>query len=151
MSTAHNNAKRSVTKTSPAVQLVPRSDDFATEAKVVELNARIEELERQNSELTKFKELVREIDRITQTEMKLIAALASVAQKSLESPDAIFYVDHLAVLLKRIWANAEGHENAINSMAEDVNCDFSDEEWSRESLARYKARDKAVASLASPR
>lgn len=89
-------------------------------------NARVQELE----------EVVNTMDRLSCGGFSEIAAIASLALRSLETPDGWRVIDDIVTVLETIRREAKRVENLINVEAEQVGCNYKDEGEQRRWTAR---------------
>ena len=86
-----------------------------------------------------LREVVTEMDSAAQGAFSEISAIAKLALAYLETPGAYSDFEGLARVLTAIWGKATDAENHINSMAEEVACNYKDQAMYRRMHALRQA------------
>lgn len=92
------------------------------------------------SEVQKLRNAIELMDSLSQSGFSEIAAIAKLALKSLETPDGYRHLDNIVHALKAIWGKADDIQNCINGEAEEVGCNYIDEDERRRMAAHHTAR-----------
>lgn len=96
-------------------------------------------------EVQKLRNTVEFIDCLSQGGFSEIASIAKLALSSLETPDGYRHLDNIANALKAIWGKADDTQNCIGREAEQVGCDYTDDDQLRRWAAFRQAREAGVA------
>lgn len=88
----------------------------------------------------KLRDVVKEMDCLSQSGLSKIAAVAKLALVRLETPAGHQHIDDIASILELIWGTADDVQNCINHAAETVGCNYVDERQSR----RWEAGRQAL-------
>lgn len=91
-------------------------------------------------EVQKLRNAVEYMDCLSQGGFSEIASIAKLALFSLETPDGYQHLDNIANALKAIWSKADDIQNCINSEAEQVGCNYADDNQRRRRDARHAHR-----------
>lgn len=95
-------------------------------------------------EVQKLRNAVEFMDCLSQGGFSEIASIAKLALSSLETPDGYRHLDNIANALKAIWGKADNIQNCINSEAEQVGCNYTDDDQRRRWDALRQAREAGV-------
>lgn len=77
-----------------------------------------------SEEVQELRDAVLAMDALSQEGLSSISAIARLALKSLESPDAYCTSEDLAGALRAIWHMADDAKNNINCEADNVDCAY---------------------------
>lgn len=91
-----------------------------------------------------LREAITEMDSMAQGAFSEIATMAKLALASLETPKGCDDIESIARVLSFICSKALDAENYINSMAEDVACNYKDQAMQRRWDAKRKAGEVAI-------
>lgn len=94
-----------------------------------------------------LRKAITEMDSMAQGAFSEIATMAKLVLASLETPKGCDDIESIAYVLTAIFGKALEAENSINSMAEDVACNYKDQAM----LRRWDAKSKADAITAAGR
>lgn len=90
--------------------------------------------------LDQLSNAITEMDGMAQGALNEIGVIADLALASMKTPDAYRNPEIFATVLSAIWSKAFDAKNCINSMAEDVGCNYINEErrsrWDAKRLAK---------------
>lgn len=92
-----------------------------------------------NPEVQKLRNLVVDIDCLSQCGFSEISSIAKLALSRLETPDGHRHIDDIANALKAIWGKADEIKSCIYFQAEDVGCNYVDEAQQRRWDAKREA------------
>jgi hypothetical protein len=81
-----------------------------------------------NTEIKKLRDTIQLLDNYSQHGFSQIAAIASLALKSLKIPGEFYASDDIANALEAILEKAEYVEGCINAEAESFGCNYIDED-----------------------
>lgn len=95
-------------------------------------------------EVQKLRNAVEFMDCLSQSGFSEIASIAQLALSSLETPDGYRHLDNIANALKAIWGKAEDIQNYISSEAEQVGCNYTDDDQRRRWDALRQACEAGV-------
>lgn len=88
------------------------------------------------------------MDCLSQDGFSEISSIAKLALSRLETPDGYNRIDDIANALDAIWKKADDIENCINSEAEEVGCNYTDEAQRRrwEAIRAHREAGKGGAA-----
>lgn len=90
-------------------------------------------------EIQKLRDTVRFMDNLSQNGFSEITAIARLALASLETPEGHHNLQCIVYAFRLISEKAQDVEGAINSMAEEVGCNYKDDALLRSYKAQYEA------------
>lgn len=96
-----------------------------------------------SNDIRRLQAAVYDIDALSQCGFSEISGIAKLALVALEHPDGYLHPEIIAQAFSAIWSKAENIENCINSEAEEVGCNYSDQDAER----RYSAHSIARQNL----
>lgn len=92
-------------------------------------------------EIAKLRMSIKNIDCMSQDGFSAISMIAKLLLERLETPAGHKSMDDVATALELIWNKAEEIKDQINSEAENVACNYTDEHKSRRWDASRQARE----------
>jgi len=92
-------------------------------------------------DVANLRRVVEHMDCLSQGGFSEISILAKLALMHLETPHGQQHPDDLPRVLEMIWNKAEDIQDRINSEAETVGCNYTDEAQQRRREARHQARE----------
>jgi hypothetical protein len=95
------------------------------------------------TELDSLRSAVNSVDALSQERFSMIKSAAGLALARLETPEGWQHIDDVVVTLIDIRDKADRYEDYINIAAEEVGCNYVDEEARRRSAARLAAMEEA--------
>ncbi len=95
-----------------------------------------------SADIKQLRSTVEFINCLSQGGFSEINAIAKLALAYLERPECYRNPEVIALALSAIWGTAESIENSINSEAERIGCNFTDEARARRVEARLNFSSK---------
>lgn len=90
-------------------------------------------------DVAKLRQVVSDIDCMSQDGFSKISTVAKLALSLLETPEGHSHLDDIATALELISCTAENSQDCINSEAETVGCNYIDEAQRRRWAAALRA------------
>lgn len=109
------------------------------------MNPNIQPPKRKQDDPVRLQETIADMDAISQDGFSRISALTELLLSTMESPDCFPSMANVAHVLALIRATAFDHENSVNSLAEDMGCNFINDRERR----RWAAEEAQLRRLAA--